>query len=57
MLGGLTHSAQRHSTGSVPDMTALVEVTDAHRAPKVCHALPLAWRLIEHLRSTDVYTL
>ncbi len=56
-VGCAATSATRHSAGSAPGMTALVEVTESHRAPKVCHALPLAWQLIEHLRSTDVYTL
>jgi hypothetical protein len=34
-VGCVATSAQRHSAGSVPGMTALVEVTDSHRAPKV----------------------
>jgi len=39
-VGCANTSAQRHSAGSVPGMTALVEVTDTHRAPKVRHCLP-----------------
>ena len=37
--GALT-SAQRHPAGSAPGMTALVEVTDKHRAPKDRQCLP-----------------
>ena len=33
-------SAKRQSAGSVPGMTALVEVTRQHRAPKGRHCLP-----------------
>jgi hypothetical protein len=33
-------SAQRESAGSVPGMTALMEVAATHRAPKVRHCLP-----------------
>ena len=39
-VGCAATSAKRHSAGSVPGMTALVEVTDTHRAPKVRHCLP-----------------
>ncbi len=39
-VGCAATSAQRHSAGSTPSMTALVEVTDTHRAPKDRHCLP-----------------
>ena len=39
-VGCAATSAQRHSAGSAPDMTALVEVADTHRAPKARHCLP-----------------
>lgn len=39
-VGCVATSAKRHSAGSVPGMTALVEVTDKHRAPKDRHCLP-----------------
>jgi hypothetical protein len=53
MLGALTHSAQRHPAGSVPDMTALVEAGTSRRAPQGRNSLPPLRLLIEHLRSTD----
>ena len=40
-VGCAVTSAQRHSAGSVPGMTALVAVTATHRAPKGRHCLPL----------------
>jgi len=39
-VGCVATSAQRHSAGSVPGMTALVEVAATHRAPKGRHCLP-----------------
>jgi hypothetical protein len=39
-VGCAATSAKRHLAGSVPGMTALVEVTDTHRAPKGRHCLP-----------------
>ena len=39
-VGCVATSAQRHSAGSAPGMTALVEVTDTHRAPKGRQCLP-----------------
>jgi len=39
-VGCVATSAKRHSAGSAPGMTALVEVTDTHRAPKVRQCLP-----------------
>ena len=39
-VGCAATSAKRHSAGSAPGMTALVEVTDTHRAPKVRQCLP-----------------
>ena len=39
-VGCVATSAQRHSAGSAPGMTALVEVTDTHRAPTVRQCLP-----------------
>lgn len=39
-VGCAATSAKRHSAGSVPGMTALVEVTRQHRAPKGRHCLP-----------------
>lgn len=39
-VGCAATSAKRRSAGSVPGMTALVEVTDTHRTPKVRHCLP-----------------
>jgi len=51
-VGCAATSAQRHSTGSAPGMTALLEVADTHRAPKVRHCLPPSRELIKPLRST-----
>jgi hypothetical protein len=39
-VGCVATSVQRHSAGSAPGMTALVEVVATHRAPKVRHCLP-----------------
>jgi len=39
-VGCVATSAQRNSAGGAPGMTALVEVTRQHRAPKVRHCLP-----------------
>jgi len=39
-VGCAATSAERHPSGSAPGMTALVEVTDTHRAPKVRDCLP-----------------
>jgi len=39
-VGCVATSAKRHSAGNAPGMTALVEVIDTHRAPKVRHCLP-----------------
>jgi hypothetical protein len=39
-VGCVATSAQRRSAGSAPGMTALVEATYTHRAPKVRHCLP-----------------
>ena len=39
-VGCAATSAQRHSTGSAPGMTALVEVIRKRRAPKGRHVLP-----------------
>ena len=39
-VGCAATSAQRNSAGSVPGMTALVEVAATHRAPKVRQCLP-----------------
>jgi hypothetical protein len=39
-VGCVATSAQRHSAGNAPGMTALVEVAATHRAPKVRHCLP-----------------
>ncbi len=39
-VGCAATSAQRSSEGGAPGMTALVEVTDTHRAPKGRHCLP-----------------
>ncbi len=41
-VGCVATSAQRRLAGNVPGMTALVEVTDTHRAPKGRHCLPPA---------------
>jgi hypothetical protein len=41
-VGCVATSAQRRLAGNVPSMTALVEVTDTHRAPKGRHCLPPA---------------
>ncbi len=43
---------KRHSAGNAPGMTALLEVTLKHRAPKVRHCLPPSRWLIKPLRST-----
>jgi hypothetical protein len=51
-VGCATTSAKRHSAGSAPGMTALVEVTDTHRAPKGRHCLLPSRQLIKPLRST-----
>lgn len=51
-VGCVATSAKRHLAGSVPGMTALVEVTDTYRAPKVRHCLPPSRKLIKPLRST-----
>jgi hypothetical protein len=39
-VGCVATSAKRHSAGSAPDMTALVETTRHHRTPKVRRCLP-----------------
>ena len=39
-VGCAATSAQRHSAGSAPGMTALVEAADTYRAPKDRHDLP-----------------
>ena len=39
-VGCVATSAKRNLTGNAPSMTALVEVTRQHRAPKVGHCLP-----------------
>ena len=39
-VGCAATSAKRRLAGNVPGMTALVEVTDTHRAPKGRHRLP-----------------
>jgi hypothetical protein len=39
-VGCAATSAQRHSAGSAPGMTALVEVIRKRRAPKGRHVLP-----------------
>jgi len=39
-VGCAATSAKRHSAGSVPGMTALVEVIRKRRAPKGRHVLP-----------------
>lgn len=39
-VGRAATSAKRRSAGRVPGMTALVEVTETYRAPKVRHCLP-----------------
>jgi hypothetical protein len=39
-VGCAATSAQRYSAGGAPGMTALVEVTYTHRAPKVRKCLP-----------------
>jgi len=39
-VGCAATSAKRRSAGSVPGMTALVEVTNKHRTPKDRHRLP-----------------
>ncbi len=41
-VGCVATSAKRHSAGSAPGMTALVEVTNTYRAPKGRHCLPLS---------------
>jgi len=51
-VGCVATSAQRHSAGSVPGMTALVEGTRQHRAPKGRNCLPPSRQLIKPLRST-----
>ena len=51
-VGCAATSAKRHSAGSAPGMTALVEITRQYRAPKVRHFLPPSRKLIKPLRST-----
>jgi hypothetical protein len=55
-VGCVATSAQRHSAGSAPGMTALLEAVDTYRAPKDRH-LPAAFAVADQtLAQQFLYT-